>query len=300
MHAPPPLKPGDSIGIVAPARKVSRDELKPALEWLRSLNFKVVEGKYLYEAQNQFSGTDLQRLGDLQTVLDDPAIRAVLFARGGYGALRIIDRLSFSGFMSHPKWLIGFSDMTVFHSHVHSNCKVQTLHAPMALNIAKTPPEILNAIANILTGGNHAITVPGNPLNRYGKTSATLTGGNLSLLYALNNSASDINTNGKILFIEDLDEYLYHIDRMMLSLKRSGKLRNLAGLIVGAMSEMKDNAIPFGKTAEEIIREAVDEYDFPVCFNFPSGHIESNHPLVLGREAILEVDSQVTFSYRNI
>jgi muramoyltetrapeptide carboxypeptidase len=283
--------PGSIFTITAPARKVTREEMAPGIALLESWGFKVKLSKNLFGEFNQYSGTDEERAADFQAALDDPESDAIIVARGGYGCVRIIDRLDFSTFTRRPKLIIGFSDVTVFHNHVHAHFGVPTLHAPMIFSMQpdKSTPEALESMRKILKEENVQYNVSAHPLNRNGIAEGILVGGNLSLLYALSGSPSDIDTNGKILFIEDLDEYLYHIDRMMMQLKRSGKLAGLRGLIVGGMSDMRDNAIPFGKIAEEIIAEAVSEYDFPVCMNFPAGHIQNNQPLVMGGRVSMEV-----------
>ncbi len=281
------LKKGDKIAIVACARKISKDELQPAIDILKSWGLEVVLSKNLFNTDNQFSGTDNDRAEDLQTMLNDSSIRAIISARGGYGTIRIIDKLDFTKFKQNPKWIIGYSDITVLHSHLH-NLGYQTIHATMPINFSVNK-EATESLQKLLFGENFSYEVKTHPLNRLGKLEGTIVGGNLSLLYALSGSISDINTKGKILFIEDLDEYLYHIDRMMISLKRSGKLNDLAGLIVGGMSDMKDNTILFGKTAEEIIFDAVKEYNYPVCFGFPCGHIDRNLALVFGKNSQLEI-----------
>lgn len=293
MILPPYLHSGDVVGIVAPARKISANELKPAIEFLEMNGFRVALGKNIFEKDNQFAGTDEQRAADFQTFLDDPDIKAILCARGGYGSVRIIDRLDFSGFVQSPKWICGYSDVTVFHSHLHQ-LGYATLHSTMPINIKEEDFYSPNNTSFIrgLTGKSLAYTVPTQPMDRTGEVTAPIVGGNLSILYSLLASGSDINTDGKILFIEDLDEYLYHIDRMMMALKRSGKLANLAGLLVGGMSDMNDNTIPFGHTAEEIIAHVTEEYSYPVCYGFPAGHIEDNLALRLGTEATLVVDDK--------
>ena len=296
MIKPDILKGGDTVAIVSSARKVSAGEIQPAIDILGSWGLKVVTGKNLFKQQNQFAGTDDERLSDFQTALDDKNIKAILFARGGYGTIRIIDRIKWDNFKKNPKWLIGFSDITVIQSHVLTNCSAESLHAPMAFNFKKASPESLSNLKKVLFGENLSYHIPENissNFNRYGNAKGILTGGNLSLLYALNGTPSDIDYAGKILFIEDLDEYLYHIDRMMLTLKRSGKLKSLAGLIVGGMTDMKDNTVPFGKSAEEIICEAVEEYKYPVCFGFPAGHIRDNRPLIFGSEVELKVTEEI-------
>lgn len=289
------LKKGDKIGIIACARKISKEELQPAIDILQNWGLEVVLGKNIFNADHQFSGTDEERAADLQSMLDDTSIKAVISARGGYGTVRIIDKLDFSTFKKHPKWIIGYSDITVLHSHIH-NMGIQTLHATMPINF-KVNEEATETLRKALFGEEIHYSFEPHALNKNGKAEGILVGGNLSLLYALCGSNSDIETNGKILFIEDLDEYLYHIDRMMMNLKRSGKLSGLAGLIVGGMSDMKDNAVPFGKTAEAIILDAVKEYNYPVCFHFPCGHIDRNLAIVLGRKVELEVALTSFFNY---
>lgn len=295
MICPPYLKSGDTIAIVAPARKVSPAEMLPAIEILNSWGLKVITGKNLYGSKNQYSGTDEERFADLQQMLDDDDVKAVFCARGGYGTLRIIDKLDFTAFEKSPKWIVGFSDVTVLHSHINRNLNVETIHAAMPLTFPEENPNhpALLTLHDALFGNQLSYNIPAHELNRTGAAEAPVIGGNLSILYALSGSVSDPDTSGKILFIEDLDEYLYHIDRMMLNLKRSGKLSNLAGLIVGEMSKMNDNTIPFGKSALEIIAEAVSEYDYPVFFNFPAGHEEDNRALILGRTISLKVDEKI-------
>ena len=289
MITPPYLKKGDKIGIVACARKVAAEELQPALTTFNEWGLQVIHGKNLFNVQNQFAGTDEERAEDLQSMLDDASVKAVICARGGYGILRIIDKLNFNTFKRNPKWLIGFSDVTVLHAHVH-RLTVETLHSKMLINFTKDM-DSSEMLKQALFGTLTKYETISHPLNRYGSTEGELVGGNLSLIYALSGSVSDLDTRGKILFLEDLDEYLYHIDRMMMNLKRSGKLSHLAGLVVGGMTEMKDNQIPFGKNAEEIILDAVCEYDYPVCFQFPAGHVDKNLPLYLGRKTKLEVST---------
>lgn len=285
---PPHLKKGDKIAIIASARKIALEELGAAISVFKSWGLDVVLGDNLFKQNNQFSGTDAERAADLQTALDDKSIKAVISARGGYGTMRIIDKIDFSGFIEQPKWVIGYSDITVLHSHIHT-LGIQTLHATMPINFSKNE-EAVETLMKTLFAKEFAYEFEASVFNKKGVAEAEVVGGNLSLLYALSGSISDVDTKGKILFMEDLDEYLYHIDRMLLNLQRAGKLRHLAGLLVGGMTDMKDNAIPFGKTAEEIIIDAVKEYDFPVCFNFPAGHVDRNLALVLGKRMKLVVD----------
>ncbi len=289
---PPNLLPGDSIGICSPARKIPQSEIEFALKMIEELGYFPVLGKNMFKEDHQFSGTDDERAEDLQAFLDDPAIKAVLFARGGYGTMRIIDKLDFRSFSNNPKWLIGYSDITVLHNHLHEALRTQSLHATMPINFAKDP---FSTETMFKVAAGHAViynaTNSTSVKNRTGTCTSQIVGGNLSLIYALQGSISDIDTYGKILFIEDLDEYLYHIDRMILSLKRAEKIHGLAGLIVGGMNDMKDNTIPFGKNAEEIIASHVAEFDFPVCYGFPAGHDVKNYALPLGRIVHLHVES---------
>jgi muramoyltetrapeptide carboxypeptidase len=296
MITPPYLKPGDKIAIVATARKITKEELQPALKKFMEWGFEVVLGKNIYAQENQYAGSDEQRLFDLQQMLDDPSVKAIICARGGYGTVHFIDRIDFSAFIKNPKWIVGYSDITVLHSHIHSNFQIETIHATMPLNFPSdgTDNEALLTLRKALTGEKLSYTLKNDSLSRQGKVEGILVGGNLSLLYALSATPSDISTSGKILFIEDLDEYLYHIDRMMLQLKRSGKLKSLTGLIVGGMTEMRDNMVPFGKTAYEIISDAVKEYDYPVCMGFPAGHTEDNRALIFGRKITLIVNESET------
>jgi len=304
MIRPPYLKEGDTVAIVSTARKVSKFEIKPAIDLLKSWGLEIQTGKNLYKEENQFAGNDEDRTGDLQRALNNKNVQAVLFARGGYGTVRVIDQIDWKKFTKQPKWLIGYSDITVVHSHVHKTCLVQTMHAPMSLNLPKLNAPCLQVFKETLFGKplrySSSKQLPQlEKLNRKGKAKGRLIGGNLSILYSLSATPSDIDTTGKILFLEDLDEYLYHIDRMMMNLKRSGKLKDLAGLIVGGMSEMKDNPIPFGKTAEEIIHDAVKEYSFPVVYGFPAGHIPNNYPLIMGSEVTLNVTDKMELSFHN-
>ncbi len=287
---PAHLKNGDKIAIVASARKISLQELQAAIDTFKAWGLEVVLSKNIFNSDHQFSGTDDERATDLQTALDDDSVKAIISARGGYGTMRIIDKLDFTKFKQNPKWVIGYSDITVLHSHIH-NFGIQTLHATMPINFSVST-EAVETMRKALFGEKLFYQLEKHPLNRNGNADAELVGGNLSLLYALTGSASSIHTKGKILFIEDLDEYLYHVDRMMVSLKRYGKLSDLAGLVVGGMTDMKDNQIPFGKTAEEIIMDAVKEYKYPVCFNFSAGHIDKNLAIPLGRRVKLVVDDK--------
>lgn len=295
------LKAGDSIAIVATARKISEAELTPAIQLFESWGLRVLLPNNIYAEVHQFAGTDEQRAADLQWAIDNEEVKAVVCARGGYGTVRIVDRIDFSHFAQNPKWVVGYSDVTVLHSHIHTSLGIATLHATMPLNIpadaVKKDYPSTTALRKALFEGNTEFQTNKHELNRAGEATAMVVGGNLSILYSLCGSASDIDTDGKILFIEDLDEYLYHIDRMMQNLKRTGKLEGLKGLIVGGMTDMHDNTIPFGKTAEEIVMDAVKDYDYPVCFNAPFGHIGTeNKALVLGYEVRMTCNQDGTFT----
>lgn len=293
MLQPKFLKTGDTVAIVSTARKISDEEIKPAIDLLQSWNLNVVIGKTIGATYNQFAGDDVLRTSDFQEMLNDSTIKAIWCARGGYGTVRIIDKLDFSGFIKTPKWVVGYSDVTVLHSHIH-NLGVKSLHATMPINVSKNTKNSLKSLKNVLFGEKMAIKISFSKFNRLGNSSGIIIGGNLSILYSLLGSSSTINTKDKILFLEDLDEYVYHIDRMMMALKRSGMLEHLNGLIVGGMTQMHDNTIPFGKKAEEIILNAVDEYDYPVCFNFPAGHLDDNRAILMGNQVELSVSDDTT------
>lgn len=296
MITPPSLNEGDKIAIVSPARKISPEEIRNAVKVFREWGLEVVQGKHIFGSYHQFAGNDAERKDDLQRMLDDPEIKAVMCSRGGYGTVRIIDKLDFSGFQRSPKWIIGYSDITVLHSHINKNLGIETLHAIMPVNFpgkCDSNPSVIT-LKKALWGKELQYEYPASENARAGEAEGVLTGGNLSILYSLSGSDSDIDTAGKILFIEDLDEYLYHIDRMMMNLKRAGKLERLAGLIVGGMTDMNDNKVPYDKTAQEIIMEAVEEYDYPVTFNFPAGHLDDNRALIMGRKARLKIGPTVT------
>ncbi|MDP4285077.1 MAG: LD-carboxypeptidase [Bacteroidota bacterium] len=290
---PPYLKPGDTIGIVCPSGYMPAEKYQTCIKTLTGWGFKVIIGNTPGHQFHYFSGTDDERLADLQHMMDDKNINAIFCARGGYGMGRIIDRLNFKKFKQHPKWIIGFSDITVLHSHLYTNYKIAALHAPMAAAFNDgefTNPYILS-LHDVLLGRNAHYNTEGNILNQPGKTSGILVGGNLSLLTHLIGTTSDLNTKNKILFIEDVGEYIYNVDRMMYQLKRNGKLDNLKGLIVGKFTEMKDTNIPFGQTTEEVIKDLVKEYDYPVCFDFPVSHEKENFPLKTGVKYKLNVSA---------
>jgi muramoyltetrapeptide carboxypeptidase len=295
MILPSYLKKGDAIAIIATARKVSKEEIQPAVAFFESYGLSVLLGKNLFASSNQYAGTDEQRAEDLQWALNDQNVKAIIIARGGYGSVRLMEYIDFTEFKKHSKWLVGYSDVTVLHSAIH-NVGVATLHATMPLNFAKCD-EATKSMAEALFGNSSTIDIEENYSNISGTATGQLVGGNLSLLYSLAGTPYDVDTRGKILFIEDLDEYLYHLDRMMMQLKLSGKLSCIKGLVVGGMTDMKDNAIPFGKFPEEIILDAVKDYNYPVCFDFPAGHIDRNLALYFGREVELNVNDTATLKF---
>ncbi len=294
FKAPPFLRSGDTIGLVAPARKLTPKEVEPAVSLFESWGFRVKKGAHLHREYHQFSGTDQERAADMQMMLDDPAIKAIYCARGGYGSVRVIDHVQWESLGRQPRWILGYSDVTAWHSHVHTALRLQSIHAPMPLEFLKNTPQCLEDVRRALCGQLTGTVAGHHPFNREGKATGALTGGNLSVLCSQRGTPSDIDVRGKILFIEDLDEYLYHVDRMMMNLARGGWLNGIAGLIVGSMTDMNDNTVPFGKQATEIIREHVAGKNFPVAFNFPAGHVNDNRPLILGSEVELRVGPKQT------
>lgn len=293
MIRPNYLQKGDAVAIVSTARKVSKKELIPALAILKNWKLNVVIGTSIEAEEHQFAGNDNLRASDFQEMLDNHKIKAIWCARGGYGSIRMIDLLDFSNFKNNPKWIIGYSDVTVLHSHLHQ-LGFETLHAQMPVSIETKTAACVQSIKSSLFGNNTNITIPSEVPNVTGNAKGVLVGGNLSILYSLCGSSSSISTKGKILFIEDLDEYLYHIDRMLQNLKRNGMLDQLEGLIIGGMTQMHDNDISFGQSAEEIILSICDDYNYPIVFNFPAGHIKDNRALILGRKAELIISKTET------
>lgn len=290
MITPPYLQKGDTIAIVSTARKNLDTSLKPTTDLLELWGFKWILGKTMGLEYHQLAGTDVQRTADFQEQLDNPKVKAIWCVRGGYGTVKIIDQLDFTSFLKNPKWIIGFSDITVLHSQLNQ-LGIASIHATMPISIAKASDEAIKTLRDALVGNKFKYTLDANPMNHFGNTTGELVGGNLSILYSLLGSNSAINCDNKILFLEDLDEYLYHIDRMMMNLKRNGCLQNLKGIIVGGMTEMKDNEIPWGKNALEIIDELVKDLNIPVMYNFPAGHISDNRALILGRKVSIEVSA---------
>ncbi len=290
------LKKGDTIAIVSPARAIEPLKVKPAIQFFERHGLNVVVGKHAYNVNNQMAGTDTEKAEDIQAFIDDPKIRAIVSTRGGYGCVRIIDKLDLAPLAEQKKWFVGYSDVTVFHSHILQNQNTPTIHGTMPVNISEHPcaeeEESNQTLIDALMGKDICYDIAAHPLSIAGDAEGVLVGGNLSMLYSLCGSDSDIDTQGKILFMEDLDEYLYHVDRMMMNLKRTGKLNQLAALVVGGMSDMNDNAIPFGKSAEEIILEHTQEFDYPVYFGFQAGHQKLNVAMRFGMNAEIK-DNQL-------
>lgn len=299
MITPSPLKPGDKIGIVAPSRKISEDELKEAMHLFESWGYEVVPGDNIYEIFHQFAGKDQVRAQDFIQMIQNPEIKAIVSARGGYGTIRLLEELNHEVIRRNPKWIVGYSDITVLHSYFNKVIGFETIHGSMPINCLPetSQNETWTRLRGVMEGKPLSYEIGSHALNRQGKAEGMLVGGNLSVLFSLRGTFCDIDTDGRILFLEDLDEYLYHIDRMMMNLKIAGKLKKLKGIIVGGMSDMKDNTVPFGRDAYEIIADAVSDYDYPVIFNFPAGHCEPNLPLIFGRKVKLDVGEKVKVEF---
>jgi len=294
---PPYLQKGDTVMIIAPAG-IMKDTAKVenGIILLQEWGLNVKLGKNLFEQNHHFAGSDKQRLEDFQYAIDDPTVKAIWCARGGYGSVRIIDDVDFTKFKLHPKWLIGFSDITVFHNEIN-NLGIETMHALMPITYKpdnKEQKKAQRSLKKALFGKKITYRVSDSDFNKEGEGTGQVVGGNLSILYSLLGTESTIKVDNKILFIEDIGEYLYHIDRMLISLRRNGYFDNCKGLIVGGISDVRENETPFGKTAEEVVLDAVKDFDFPVSFDFPSGHIRDNRTLILGRTIILNVKDNKT------
>ena len=295
IKIPSYLKKGDTIGITCPAGFMAKEKAQTCIDTLQRWGYQVMVGKTLgSNSANYFSGTDEERRDELQAMLDDVNINGILFGRGGYGVGRIVEQLNFTKFKKKPKWLIGFSDITVLHSHIYTNLKIASLHAPMAAAFNDGENEFIQSLQKALSGKKASYKCAVHTFNKNGTASGELVGGNLSLLAHLTGTASDINTKNKILFIEDIGEQLYSIDRMLHQLKRSGKLDKLAGLIIGGFTDMKDTDRPFGKTVYEVIQEIIAPYNYPVCFNFPVSHNKENYALKVGLKYKLTITKKQT------
>ena len=299
---PPYLKAGDTVAIVAPSGilKNRTDEVEHAGQLLESWGLHAVVGKHVFSKAHHFAGTDAQRCEDLQNAMDDPKISAIWCARGGYGTVRILDQLDYTRFKKHPKWLIGYSDITALHNQMHQQ-GVQSLHALMCVSLPKDITEIKETVATFkstIFGLPVDYTLKGSNYNREGEASGVLVGGNLTILHTMLGSKESIDTSGKILFIEEIGEYKYHIDRMLQSMKRAGYFDNLSGLVVGDMTKMRRNTTAWGTSVEQLILDALSEYNFPIAFQMPAGHEKDNRALVLGKEVKLVVGkAQSTLKY---
>lgn len=291
---PPYLKKGDCIGIVCPSGYMPFERMNMCVEVLQLWGFKVKLGKTAGSQFHYFSGKDEERLTDLQSMLDDKEVKAILCGRGGYGLSRIIDQIDFKSFKRNPKWIVGYSDITLLHAHLFSKLKIASLHSPMAgaFNDGGFKTEYVHSLLKALTSKRCNYSCNVHVLNRKGKATGILVGGNLAMIVHCIGTASEIDTKNKILFLEDVGEYLYHTDRMMLQLKRAGKLDHLTGIIFGSFTEMKDTTIPFGSDIYSILFEKVKEYNYPVCFDFPVGHTEKNYALKHGAPHRLSVGSK--------
>ncbi len=298
MIIPPFLKQGDTVGIVCTARKFSAEEAQPAITLLESWGLQVKLGFTIGLDNHQLGGSDQQRADDFQDMLNDATIKMIWCARGGYGTVRMIDLVDFAVLLNHPKWIVGFSDVTVLHAHIN-RLGVATMHAIMPFSVPRTEAISIEYLKNAIFGKPLSYSVPSSSYNKCGIAEGELVGGNLSIIYALLGSSSSIQTKGKILFIEDLDEYLYHIDRMLMNVKRNGLFKDLSGLIVGGMTDMHDNEIPFGMNAQQIILDLTDEYDFPIIFDFPAGHVPDNRALIFGKSISMNVQqNQIEIFYK--
>lgn len=295
MKRPISLKAGDVVRIVAPAGKILPHDIDSAIEILNSWGLQSETGQHMFKAENMFSASDVNRLADLQNALDDRSVKAIFCARGGYGTNRIIDELDFTGFVDNPKWIIGYSDITVLHSHIQKNYGIESVHAIMPKNIdGMESPESLQSLKNVLFGEKLDYNISTHALNIKGTATATLIGGNLSILAGLTGTPSEPDYLDKILFIEEIGEYQYHVDRMIIALKRAGKLKGLKGLIVGHMTDISDPDPGIGTSVEEMILAAVAEYGYPVAFGFPAGHQNDNRALIMGGSTQLTVSEEST------
>lgn len=291
MIIPPFLKAGDTVALVCTARKFFPEDAKPAIDLLESWGLNVKLGTTIGLDNFQLGGTDSERAADFQAQLDDENVKAIWCARGGYGTVRIIDSLDFTNFKQHPKWIMGFSDVTVLHSQLNVE-RVASLHSIMPFTVPTAPEEVKETLRQALFGETISYLIPSKSYDVNGTASGELVGGNISILYSLLGSKSAIDTKNKILFIEDLDEYLYHIDRMMYNLKRNGYFENVKGIIVGSMTDMHDNEIPFGQNEVQIITEIAKDLSIPIAFQFPAGHQKDNRTLILGKQVNFEVNEK--------
>lgn len=289
----PSLQPGDLIYITAPAKSIEIDLIDHAKTLFEERGFRVLLSEHCSGVHHYFSGTDEERLKDLQYGIDHPDVKAIVCARGGYGCVRIVDLIGWAGMIRNPKWLIGFSDVTVFH-HRLQRFGLESIHGTMPLNFKQNSPETFETLFSALEGKKYAIECSPHPKNKIGRAEGKLVGGNLSILFSLLGTNDRIDYSDCILFIEDLSEQLYHIDRMFQSLRKAGVLDQIKGLMVGGMTDMKDTAVPYGLSLEEIILDQFRYRNIPICFGFPAGHIDDNRALILGRKVAFTVGEKRT------
>ena len=291
MIEPKPLKKGDLIYITAPAKAIEEGPVFYTRDFFTSCGFRVEISKHCFGQYNYFSGTDEERMSDLQYGIDHPEVKAIICSRGGYGCIRILDGIRWANMLLEPKWLIGFSDITVFHHRLY-NLGVQSIHGTMSLNFEKNTPETFETLLAALTGKSYQIKSPSNPENKQGRAKGKLIGGNLSIVYSLIGTDDAFDFEDSVLFLEDLAEHYYHLDRMFFALKKCGALDKIKGLVIGGMTDLEDTTIPFGMSVEEIILQHFVFKKIPICFDFPAGHIDDNRALIFGKQVELSVDNE--------
>lgn len=284
------MRPGDTLAIIATARSVQSTELQAAIDWAKAQGWVVELGRSIGKVEHQLAGPDWLRATDLQTQIDNPRIKMIWCAKGGYGTVRILDRVNFNVLQKKPKWIVGFSDVTALHQQLQT-LGLTSVHGPVAISMKSAPDEVKQNLARTLKGNDPVYSFAPHPYNQVGKAQGKLIGGNLSVLYSLLGSPAEVDPKGCILFIEDLDEYLYHIDRMVINLKRNGYFEKLNGVIIGGFTKMRDNDIPWGKDAYQTLQSILREYNIPVIYDFPAGHIRGNQPLLLGKRVQIEVSA---------
>lgn len=293
---PPYLKAGDTVMIVAPSGvlKDRRREVEQAKTLLKRWQLNAIVGEHVFKKDNHFAGTDIERCEDFQKALDDPKIKAIWCARGGYGTVRVLDKLDYTKFKESPKWLIGYSDITALHNQFHVN-GIESIHGLMCMSLTEDETEVETAIKSFkkaIFGESITYTIQGSIYNKIGNTSGQLVGGNLTILHTMLGSKESIDTTNKILFFEEIGEYAYHIDRMLQSLKRAGYFNNCKGVMVGSITKVRKNTTPWGKPVEQLILDALSEYDFPIVFNVPAGHEKDNRALIFGRKVNLKITKE--------
>lgn len=297
LIAPPALQPGDLVYLCAPAKAIEESYILAAEKWLIHIGLRSIRSKNLTGRHHYFSGSVHERLADLQEGIDHPEVKAIWCARGGYGSVQLVDNLQWASFIREPKWLIGFSDICVLHHKIQS-VGIQSMHATMALNIEKNSAASKTRLKELLFGEKTPFAIAPHRQNKFGKASGVLIGGNLSIIYSMLATPERYDFNGAILFIEDLAEHLYHIDRMLYALRKNGALAQISGLIIGGLTDLEDTDIPFGKSVVQLILAHFDYRKIPICFDFPAGHIDDNQALLLGAKVELEVsERQCLLSY---